>query len=263
LGQIYSMTSDRLTDRELRRYQRQIILPDIGKEGQLKLKKSRVLVIGVGGLGTPILQYLSAGGVGRIGIVDHDIVSESNLQRQILFGSKDLGKLKAIIARERLSALNPECDFQIHNLRITRDNILRIIGDYDLVFDASDNFPTRYLINDACVILGKTWVYGAIYSFEGHISVFNYNGGPTLRCLFPDPPAIGTYQPAGEIGLLGVLPGMVGCYQASEAIKVITGYGEILSGRLLNINIKTNTFRTFEIPLIRENREITDLREKY
>jgi molybdopterin/thiamine biosynthesis adenylyltransferase len=257
------MTSDRLTDRELRRYQRQIILPEIGEEGQLKLKKSSVLVIGVGGLGTPILQYLSAGGVGRIGIVDHDMVAESNLQRQILFGSKDLGKLKAIIARDRLSALNPDVDFQVFNLRITRDNILRIIGDYDLIFDATDNFPTRYLINDACVILGKTWIYGAIYFFEGQVSVFNYNGGPTLRCLFPDPPGAGTYRPAEESGLLGILPGMVGCYQASEAIKVITGYGEILSGRLLTINIKTNTYHTFEIPVIRGNREIKSLRKEY
>jgi molybdopterin/thiamine biosynthesis adenylyltransferase len=257
------MTSDRLSDRELRRYQKQIELPGIGEEGQLKLKKSKVLVIGVGGLGTPILQYLSAGGVGVIGILDNDMVVESNLQRQILFGSKDLGKLKAIIARERLCVLNPECEFRIINLRINRDNALKIMGDYDLVFDATDNFATRYLINDACVILGKPWIYGAIQSFEGQVSVFNYLGGPTLRCLFPDPPRKGTYRPAEESGLLGVLPGMVGCYQASEAIKVLTGYGDVLSGRLLTIDIRTNTFRLFEIPLIPKNREIREFRDSY
>lgn len=257
------MSSDRLTDRELRRYHRQIILPGIGEDGQEKLKKSRVLVIGVGGLGTPILQYLSAGGVGRIGIVDNDMVVESNLQRQILFGSKDLGKLKAIIARNRLSALNTDVDFEIYNIRITPDNILRIIRDYDLVFDATDNFSTRYLINDACVILGKTWIYGAISVFEGQVSVFNYKDGPTLRCLFPHPPSKGSYRPAEESGLLGVLPGMIGCYQASEAIKVITGYGDLLSGKLLTVNIKTNTFRIFEIPPVSKNRKITTLAEKY
>lgn len=257
------MSSDHLTNRELRRYHRQIILPEIGEAGQEKLKMSRVLVIGVGGLGTPILQYLSAGGVGHIGIVDHDMVAESNLQRQILFGSNDLGKLKAIIARKRLAARNTDIDFEIYNVRITRDNIVKVIGDYDMVFDATDNFSTRYLINDACVMLGKTWIYGAIYAFEGHVSVFNYDNGPTLRCLFPDPPVKGSYRPAEETGLLGVLPGMIGCYQASEAIKVLTGYGEPLSGKLLTVNIKTNTFRIFEIPPVSKNRKITKLQESY
>ncbi len=257
------MSSDHLLDKELRRYQRQIILPEIGREGQLKLKKSQVLVIGVGGLGTPILQYLSAGGVGHIGIVDHDLVSESNLQRQILFGSKDLGKLKAIIARERLSALNPDVEFEVYILKIEPENAMNIIRDYDLVFDATDNFPTRYLINDACVILKKTWIYGAIYVFEGQASVFNYMGGPTLRCLFPEEPAEGSYREAGESGLLGVLPGMIGCYQASEAIKVLTGYGDLLSGELLSVNIKTNSFDTYNIPVIKENLNITRLKEKY
>jgi adenylyltransferase/sulfurtransferase len=239
------------------------MLPEIGQEGQVKLKNSRVLVIGVGGLGTPVLQYLSAGGVGHIGIVDDDLVDESNLQRQILFGSNDLGKLKAIIAKQRLSALCPDVEFEIYNLRITPDNALRIIGDYDLVFDATDNFPTRYLINDACVIAGKCWVYGAIYRFEGQVAVFNYNGGSTFRCLYPEQPAEGTYIPADETGLLGMLPGMIGCYQASEAIKVITGYGEVLSGKMLTVNIKTNTFKIFEIPPVRENRNITQLQKAY
>ena len=257
------MSSDRLSDRELRRYQRQTMLPEIGEKGQLKLKQSRVLVVGVGGLGTPVLQYLSAGGVGHIGIVDHDMVVESNLQRQILFGSNDLGKLKSVIARKRLSALNPDIDYEIYNLRITPENIFKIIGDYDLVFDATDNFPTRYLINDACVISKKTWIYGAVSAFEGQVSVFNHNGGPTLRCLYPEQPAEGTYRPAEESGLLGVLPGMIGCYQASEAIKVISGYGEPLSGKLLTVNIKNNSFRTFNIPVVKENRAITQLSTNY
>lgn len=257
------MSSNQLSDKELRRYQRQIILPEIGQEGQQKLKDSRVLVIGVGGLGTPILQYLNAGGVGHIGIVDYDMVAESNLQRQILFGAKDLGKLKAIIARERLSVQNTDVDFEIYNLRITSDNILRIIGDYDLVFDATDNFSTRYLINDACVISDIPWVYGAISGFEGQVSVFNYKGGPTLRCLYPEFPRKGSYRPVEESGLLGVLPGMIGCYQASEAIKILTGYGDPLSGELLIINIKTNTFQTFEIPVVPENKKMLILRDSY
>jgi adenylyltransferase/sulfurtransferase len=257
------MVSDHLLEKELRRYEKQILLPEIGREGQSKLKKSRVLVIGVGGLGTPVLQYLSAGGVGNIGIADYDMVAESNLQRQILFGSTDLGKLKTIIARERLSALNPDVEFSIHNLKITPDNALNIIRDYDLVFDASDNFPTRYLINDACVMLDKPWIYGAVYVFEGQVSVFNYEGGPTLRCLFPDEPEPGSYREAEESGLLGVLPGMIGCYQASEAIKVLAGYGDVLSGKLLSINIKTNSFRMFNIPVIQENLEIAGLKDKY
>jgi adenylyltransferase/sulfurtransferase len=257
------MSQTVLSGRELRRYHRQIILPEIGEEGQSKLKSSRVLVIGVGGLGTPILQYLSAGGIGHIGIVDHDMVAEGNLQRQILFGVKDLGKLKAIIARKRLSVLNPDIDFEIYNLKINQENILRIISDYDLVFDATDNFSTRYLINDACVLSGKPWVYGAISVFEGQVSVFNYDGGPTFRCLFPDQPAENSYQEAGQSGLLGVLPGMIGCYQASEAIKIITGFGEILSGTLLIVDIKTNTFSRFRIPVVEENKKITSFKTSY
>lgn len=238
-------------------------MPEIGEEGQRKLKGSRILVIGVGGLGTPILQYLSAGGVGHIGIVDYDMVAESNLQRQILFGVKDLGKLKAIIAKKRLSVLNPEVDFKIYNLRINPDNIMNIMKDYDLVFDATDNFSTRYLINDACVISGKPWVYGAISSFEGQVSVFNYKDGPTLRCIYPEFPQEGSYRRAEDSGLLGVLPGMIGCYQASEAIKILTGYGDSLSGKMLIVNIKTNTFRTFEIPVVPENKKIKNLRNDY
>jgi len=191
------------------------------------------------------------------------MVAESNLQRQILFGVKDLGKLKAIIAKKRLSVLNPDIEFEIYNLKLSTDNALRIIEDYDLVFDATDNFSTRYLINDACVILGKPWVYGAISTFEGQVSVFNYKDGPTFRCLYPEEPPEGSYRRASDSGLLGVLPGMIGCYQASEAIKILTGYGDPLSGKLLIVNIKTNIFRSFEIPVIGENRKIKSLRTNY
>ncbi len=253
------MPADQLSAKERRRYQRQIILPGIGEEGQIRLKQARILVVGVGGLGTPILQYLSAGGVGHIGIVDNDLVDESNLQRQILFGVKDLGKLKSIIAKDRLSRLNPDVNFEIFNFRISKKNILGIIRDHDLVFDATDNFSTRYIINDACVVAGKPWIYGAVYKFEGQVTVFNYKGGPTLRCLYPDPPEPGSYMRAEDSGLLGILPGMIGCYQATEAIKMITGFGDVLSGKLLCVNIRTNTFQTYNIPVIEENKSISGL----
>jgi molybdopterin/thiamine biosynthesis adenylyltransferase len=253
------MPADPLTIREQRRYKRQIMLPEIGEEGQLKLKHSRMLVIGVGGLGTPILQYLSAGGVGNIGIVDHDMVDETNLQRQILFGTNDLGKLKSIIAKERLSKLNPGTTFEIFNFKLSEKNIVELVRDHDLVFDATDNFPTRYLINDACVMEGKPWIYGAVYKYEGQLSVFNYQDGPTLRCLYPDPPEPGSYLAAEESGLLGVLPGMIGCYQAIEAIKIVTGFGDVLSGKLMTINIRTNQIETHTIPLFAGNKTITAL----
>jgi molybdopterin/thiamine biosynthesis adenylyltransferase len=253
------MPADQLSAREQRRYKKQIILPEIGEEGQIKLKRSRVLVIGVGGLGTPILQYLSAGGVGHIGIVDNDQVNESNLQRQILFGVNDLGKLKSIIAKERLSKLNPDVNFEIFNFRLGKKNVQEMVRDHDLIFDATDNFTTRYLINDACVMEGKTWIYGAIYKFEGQLSVFNYKGGPTFRCLYPDPPQPGSYVDAEESGLLGVLPGLVGCYQAIEAIKIITGFGDVLSGKLLTINIMTNIFQTYNIPVMARNKSLSSL----
>jgi molybdopterin/thiamine biosynthesis adenylyltransferase len=253
------MPADHLSPREQRRYKQQIMLPEIGEEGQIQLKQSRVLVIGVGGLGTPILQYLSAGGVGHIGIVDNDLVNESNLQRQILFGVKDLGKLKSIIAKERLSKLNPDVNFEIFNFRLGKKNILGMVRDHDLVFDATDNFSTRYLINDACVIEGKPWIYGAVYKYEGQLSVFNYKDGPTLRCLYPEPPEPDSYIAAEDSGLLGVLPGMIGCYQAIEAIKIITGFGDVLSGRLLTFNIKTNNFHIYNIPVIARNKTLSSL----
>ena len=243
------MPADQLSAREKRRYIRQIMLPEIGEEGQINLRRSRVLVIGVGGLGTPVLQYLSAGGVGHVGIVDHDKVDESNLQRQILFGVKDLGKLKSIIAKERLSGLNPDTNFEIFNFRLNEKNIRELVSKYDLVIDATDNFPTRYQINDTCVAEDKTWIYGAVYKYEGQVSVFNYKGGPTLRCLYPRPPVPGSYIEAEESGLLGVLPGVIGCYQAIETIKIIAGFGDVLSGKLLIINIMNNQYQTYDIPV--------------
>lgn len=253
------MPADPLTAREQRRYMRQIMLPEIGEEGQLKLKHSRMLVIGVGGLGTPILQYLSAGGVGHIGIVDHDMVDETNLQRQILFGTKDLGKLKSIIAKERLSRLNPGTTFEIFNFRLSEKNIMELVRDHDLVFDATDNFPTRYLINDACVMEGKPWIYGAVYKYEGQLSVFNYQDGPTLRCLYPELPEPGSFMEAEDSGLLGVLPGMIGCYQAIEAFKIVTGFGDVLSGKLMTINIRNNQIQIHTIPVSAGNKTITGL----
>ncbi len=253
------MTADQLSAKEQRRYIRQIMLPEIGEKGQILLKHSRILVIGVGGLGTPILQYLSAGGVGHIGIVDNDLVNESNLQRQILFGINDLGKLKSIIAKDRLSKLNPDINFEIFNFRLGKENILELVRDHDLVFDATDNFSTRYLINDACVVGGKPWIYGAVYMYEGQVSVFNYKNGPTLRCLYPDPPEPGSYVDNDQSGLLGVLPGMIGCYQAIEGLKIITGFGDVLSGKLLTVNIKTNSIQTYNIPVIARNKTLSSL----
>lgn len=222
-----------LNREELLRYQRHLTLPGFGKAAQLRLKSARVLVIGAGGLGCPVLQYLAAAGVGTLGIVDDDIVSRSNLQRQILFCDTDVGQLKAPVAAARLRAMNPTVSCDVHAVRLTVDNALELIGAYDLVIDGSDNFVTRYLVNDACVLTGKPLVYGALYTFHGQASVFNYNGGPTYRCLFPDPPDPRDAPNCAEIGVLGVLPGMIGVVQAMEAIKILCGIGEPLSGRLM------------------------------
>lgn len=249
-----------LSPRELRRYSRQIMIPEIGIKGQEKLKQASVLVIGAGGLGCPVLQYLTAAGVGKIGIAEFDVVDESNLQRQVLYGSSDLGKLKSIIAKNRLEYLNSLIDLEIHNLRCDVSNSLRILKKYDLIVDATDNFDVRYIINDACVILGKTMVHGAIYKYEGVISVFNYKGGPTYRCFNPKTITKDFNNPAPSmVGLFGVLPGITGTYMANEVIKVITGTGNILCGKVLLINILTNTFNVFSVTNIPENHNITSL----
>lgn len=225
-----------LSNPELKRYHRHIIMPEIGLEGQLKLKQAKVLVIGAGGLGCPVLQYLTAAGVGTIGICDFDFVDESNLQRQILFDTSDIGKSKAKIARQKLQAQNPYVKFNVHDFKLDKTNALELFGMYDIIVDGSDNFPTRFLVNDACVISGKPLVFGAIYKFEGQVSVFNYQDGPTYRCLVPEQPDSSEMLSCSQIGVIGVLPGIIGAYQASEVIKMITGVGRLLSGKLLMID---------------------------
>ena len=226
------------TYQELHRYSRQILLSELGQEGQQKLKDGRVLVIGAGGLGSPALYYMAAAGVGRIGIVDFDMVDESNLQRQILFTSEDVGKPKSETARQRLEKLNPLIKIETHNCILNSNNAKSIISNYDVVIDGSDNLPTRYLVNDACVLLKKTLIYGAIFQFEGQVSVFNEllkdgSRGPNYRDLFPTPPPPEMVPSCSVGGVLGVLPGIIGSMQANEAIKILAGIGTSLSGRLL------------------------------
>jgi sulfur-carrier protein adenylyltransferase/sulfurtransferase len=254
------MDSSILSPRELRRFKKQIMLPEIGVAGQEKIRRAKVLVVGAGGLGCPVLQYLAAAGVGKIGILEFDMVDESNLQRQVLYGSGDVGKLKSIIAKNRIEQLSLKGDTEIFNLRLVASNALRILKDFDVVVDATDNFDARYIINDACVILGKPMVHGAIYKYEGMVSVFNYLGGATYRCYHPYVPSKTFSNPApAEIGLFGVLPGITGTYMANEVIKVITGSGDILTNKVLLINIFTNSFRTFYVDNIPENHNIKDL----
>ncbi|MBU6340863.1 MAG: molybdopterin-synthase adenylyltransferase MoeB [Bacteroidetes bacterium] len=255
---------------ELARYDRHIIIPDFGLEAQKKLKAAKVLVVGSGGLGSPLLLYLAAAGVGTIGIVDFDVVDDSNLQRQVLYGKRDVGRAKARAARSRLRALNPYIKIKLHETRLTSENALAIIQPYDVVADGTDNFPTRYLVNDACVLLGKTNVYASIFQFEGQVSVFNYRNeagewGPNYRDLYPTPPPPGLVPSCAEGGVLGVLPGIVGSLQANEVIKVLTGLGTSLSGRLFlfdALHFETRTFalkRRPENPLNGENPSITAL----
>ncbi len=222
------------------RYSRHIILSEIGQKGQEKLNNSKVLVIGSGGLGCPVLQYLGAAGVGTLGIVDFDVVEESNLQRQILFGSSSLGKNKALAAKERLHDLNSEIIINAYPVKLTTDNAKALFLDYDIVVDGTDNFTTRYLINDVSILTGKPLVYGAIHKFEGQVSVFNYLKGPSYRCIFPSLPKEGSYN-CYEVGVLGVLPGIIGTMQANEVLKLILGIGDLLSGKLLCYNALDNS----------------------
>jgi sulfur-carrier protein adenylyltransferase/sulfurtransferase len=237
-----------LTPREKRRYTKQIMIPGIGLQGQEKLKSAKVLVVGAGGLGCPVLQYLAAAGVGKIGVAEFDVVDESNLQRQILYGSRDVGKLKSIIAKTRLSYLNPLIELEIYNLKCDAVNSLQVFTKYDIIVDATDNINSRYIINDACVTLDKPMVHGSIYGYEGIISVFNYNGGPTYRCYNPANKDVFKNPQPQDVGLFGVLPGITGTYMANEVIKIVTGTGEVLSGKILLINILNNTFKTFQLP---------------
>ncbi len=237
---------------ELARYNRHIIIPEFGLEAQQKLKAARVLVIGSGGLGSPVLLYLAAAGVGTIGIVDFDVVDDSNLQRQVLFGVGEVGLPKVEAAKRRLESLNPYIKLNVYNTQFTSQNALSLVQDYDVVADGTDNFPTRYLVNDACVLSGKVNVYASIFQFEGQISVFNYrnsNGevGPNYRDLYATPPPAGLVPSCAEGGVLGVLPGIIGSLQALEVIKVITGVGDVLSGRFFSFDALTFESRTFKI----------------
>lgn len=229
------------------RYNRHIILSEVGQEGQNKLLKAKVLVVGAGGLGCPALQYLAASGVGTIGIIDFDIVDVSNLQRQILFGTSSLGINKALVAKSRLEDLNPTITINTYPEKLTSKNALEYFIDYDIIVDGTDNFATRYLINDAAIITNKPIVYGAIYKFEGQVSVFNYQNGPSYRCLFPIIPKEGSVANCSEIGVLGVLPGIIGTMQANEVIKIILEFDNILSGKLLCYNAKTTQITTLKI----------------
>ena len=237
-----------LTQEEWSRYARQMVLPGMGPEGQEKLKRARVLVVGAGGLGCPVLLYLAAAGVGTLGIADGDVVSSSNLHRQVLYGTADVGKPKAATAAARLREMNPLITLHTHPAHLSSSNALGILGGYDWVVDCTDNFPARYLINDACVLLGKPFVYGAIHRFEGQVSVFNYAGsggalGPTYRCLFPEPPPPDQVPNCAEAGVLGVLPGVAGLFQATEVVKALTGNGKVLSGELLLLDLLETSFR--------------------
>lgn len=222
------------------RYLRHIQLENIGKEGQEKISRAKVLVVGAGGLGCPALQYLCAAGVGTLGIMDHDTVERSNLQRQILFTESDIGHNKAEVAQRHLRKINSQISIHAHSLALTSKNAMEIIGDYDLVIDGTDRLSTRYLISDTCLLLNKVMVYGALFKFEGQVSVFNYRKGPSYRCLFPKPPEEGEIPNCSETGILGVLPGTIGVLQATETLKVILNLGEILSGKLLCMNLLTH-----------------------
>ncbi|TVZ26357.1 adenylyltransferase/sulfurtransferase [Gillisia sp. Hel_I_86] len=225
-----------LTTNEKQRCLRHILLEEIGEEGQLKLKKAKVLVIGAGGLGCPVLQYLAAAGVGKIGIIDDDIVDISNLQRQVLFSEKNVGQSKVLAARNRLQEMNSSIEIVTYNERLKAENAEELFSRYDLIVEGSDNFTTKYLANDAAVLTGKPLVFGAIFKFEGQVSVLNYHNGPTYRCLFPEPGAPEEMPNCGEAGVLGILPGIIGSLQANEVLKIVLGIGEVLSGKLLLFN---------------------------
>ncbi|SHG55754.1 molybdopterin-synthase adenylyltransferase MoeB [Winogradskyella jejuensis] len=226
------------------RYSRHISLQEIGREGQEKINASKVLVVGAGGLGCPVLQYLAAAGIGTIGVVDFDMVEESNLQRQILFGNTSLGRNKAAVAKEVLSNLNPTIAIHPYTEKLSPENVVSIFEAYDIIVDATDNFASRYLINDAAIVLNKPLVYGAIYKFEGQVTVFNHNNGPSYRCVFPNPPEKGTMPNCSEVGVLGVLPGIIGTLQANEVLKLVLDIGDTLSGKMYCFNALTNQSNT-------------------
>jgi adenylyltransferase/sulfurtransferase len=236
-----------LSSDEIKRYSRHLIMPEVGMDGQRKLKAAKVLCIGAGGLGSPVAMYLAAAGVGTLGLVDFDVVDFSNLQRQILHGTSDVGRSKLDSAKDRLSELNPEITIRTHNVALSSENALDLFAPYDIIVDGTDNFPTRYLVNDACVLLGKPNAYGSIFRFEGHASVFGLKEGPCYRCLYPEPPPPGLVPSCAEGGVLGVLPGLVGCIQATETMKLILGVGEPLIGRFLILDALRMRFRELKL----------------
>ncbi|WP_414585466.1 molybdopterin-synthase adenylyltransferase MoeB [Scytonema sp. PCC 10023] len=236
-----------LTKDDYERYSRHLILPEVGLEGQKRLKAASVLCIGTGGLGSPLLLYLAAAGIGRIGIVDFDVVDTSNLQRQVIHGTSWVGKPKIESAKNRILEINPYCQVDLYETRLTSENALDIIRPYDIVVDGTDNFPTRYLVNDACVLLNKPNVYGSIFRFEGQATVFNYEDGPNYRDLYPEPPPPGMVPSCAEGGVLGILPGIIGVIQATETVKIILGRGETLSGRLLLYDALNMKFRELKL----------------
>jgi len=236
-----------LTHEEIKRYSRHLIMPEVGIQGQIKLKQASVLCVGTGGLGSPLALYLAAAGVGRIGLVDFDVVDFTNLQRQILYTTDDVGKPKLQQAKQRLAAINPHITIETHDARLSSENAMKILKDYDVVADGTDNFPTRYLVNDACVLLGKSNVYGSIFRFEGQASVFDATRGPCYRCLYPEPPPPGLVPSCAEGGVLGILPGIIGVIQATETVKLILGTGEPLIGRLLLFNALKMKFRELKL----------------
>jgi adenylyltransferase/sulfurtransferase len=257
--------ADDLTIDEVKRYSRHLIIPDVGKTGQRRLKNARVLCVGAGGLGSPALLYLAAAGVGTLGIVDFDVVDESNLQRQVIHGQSDIGRPKAVSAMESITEINPLVNVILHEERLDSDNAMEIFAGYDLIVDGTDNFATRYLVNDACVLLGKPYVWGSIYRFDGQASVFWAEHGPCYRCLYPEPPPPGMVPSCAEGGVLGVLCATIGSIQVNEAIKVITGIGEPMVGRLMVYDALDMAFRSVKVrkdpecPVCGKNPTITEL----
>jgi molybdopterin/thiamine biosynthesis adenylyltransferase/rhodanese-related sulfurtransferase len=257
--------ADSLTIEEVRRYSRHLIIPDVAMTGQKRLKNARVLAIGAGGLGSPVLMYLAAAGVGTLGVIDYDTVDESNLQRQIIHGYSDVGRSKAQSARDSIREINPLVNVVLHEVRLENDNVFEIFEQYDLIVDGTDNFATRYLVNDACVLLGKPYVWGSIYRFDGQASVFWAENGPCYRCLYPEPPPPGMVPSCAEGGVLGVLCASIGSIQATEAIKLLTGIGDSLIGRLMIYDALEMSYRTVrvrkdpECPICGKNPTITEL----
>lgn len=243
------------------RYHRQLILPEVGAEGQDKIRKARVLVVGAGALGAAVLLYLVPAGIGTIGVLDNDEVELSNLHRQVLYAMDDVGHPKAVAAAERLRRVNPDVEIKVHFLRLHKENALQLISQYDLVVECSDNFPTKFLVNDACVMLGKPCIIGAALGFSGQLSVYNYQGGPTYRCLIPDPPDPLTIPTCANAGVMGMVPGIIGNLQALEAIKIILGRGDVLAGRLLHFEGLDGSFIEIPIEATPKNFTIKELTE--